>query len=723
MSSAQDEIIDCFDRNIFAEEIHQKIASKHNKSSSSFIFGISGDWGEGKTHLLKLLEQRLIADSFQVIWFSPWKFASDKVSLMRRFIRLINNNLSAYQFKNKRRVNLDDFECDQRILKINHRNLGLVTLALIFTLWFYMSKPEPFWNLAVELKVILMAIAIPLVVAVLSRIATFQTTTKAVSAVDQFDDRLRIILERLIESKKKIVVFVDDLDRVTADEAKQVLDALRTFFDKPELTYVVTGDHRTLEGFMGQKLGEGQPDQEDQGAEIQNEEGRRFLKKIFNVYWKMPLPTETQMKTFISQRLTNSSLSDDEKDKLTSWLIRFFDLNARNTERFIEMVDFSINSLERRKKNLEAKTESEQGNLDQVTEVLANKLLLVRALMFQEKAYPLYEKLAVSPDLLGQIEERVDKKEDYSEILTNLSISLGEEQVRFLAEFLPEQPRFYVNGGLRHRLFPFFRLAGEVGLSDNRGVTLEAFEAFIRNGQHDLIASWLKLTPDVDALTSKAKELIDAEPDINIKKEFITTILNSIKDIPDVAMRFVVILAPSIDVIVKGLDTNERMNILREVMGLIDQFNQSTAAQICNHLTFSNPDDFDRIGEKIGTNSAICYANWFITYLDQDILGALSRFATLKGRISTNENQAILASRKDQVIEAFFTATNDQRLQIIDYLTELPDGLKSLQAIVLDRIDSLPPDEQSKIVELVKNHYGRWTWGIKRVKKWLREGQ
>ncbi|MFA5877642.1 MAG: P-loop NTPase fold protein [Candidatus Paceibacterota bacterium] len=722
MTNSSNKPIDYFDRDIFAEEIFEKIFTEHGQNSTSFIFGISGDWGEGKTHLLELLERRLKADNFQVIWFSPWKFASDKVSLMRRFIRLINNILPAHHLlKIKRRENLDDFERDQRILKVNYRNLGFAALVLAVTFWFYRSKPEPFWNLALELKVVLIAVVVPLVVAVLARIATLQTTAKAVSAIDQFDDRLRIVLDRLTKSNKKIVVFVDDLDRVTAEEAKQVLDALRTFFDKPELTYVVTGDHRTLEGFMGQEFSETQPGQE-QDTEKRNEEGRRFLKKIFNVYWKMPLPTETQMKTFIDRRLTNSKLSGEEKDKLTSWLIRFFDLNARNTERFIEMVDFSISSLERRKATLEAKAESEQSNLDQITEVLANKLLLVRTLMFQEKAYPLYEKLAISPDLLKQIEERVDKNEEYSEILTNLNVRLGEEQVRFLAEFLPEKPRFYMNGGLQHRLFPFFRLAGEVGLSDNRGVTLEAFEGFIRNGQHDLISSWLKLTPDVDALTTKAKEIIDTEPDINIKKGFVTTIINSIKDKQDVAAKFLIVLAPSIDSVVKGIDSDERMTMLREIMELTDQLDQPTAAQIHSHFTFSSSDDFDRIGDTIGANSAICYANWFITYLDQDIWGALIRFASLKGRIVTDETRPILSSKENAVVEAFFAANDDQRLQIMDFLNELPNGLPAFRAVVLDRIDTLDVGEQTRIVTFIKGRYGLWVWGIKRVKKWLADG-
>ncbi len=221
-ASDSDDTEDVFDRYIFAEEIYNKITQEHSESSSSYIFGISGYWGEGKTHLLHILERKLKENKYNVVWFSPWKYARDRAALMRCFIRLINKQLPRFFMPWNMRVNLNDFERDQNVISLSLWWTIVASLGL-GTIFFLLHAIPGFKKILNDNESLVILIVIPLVVAVLSKLGTFQKTTKATSAVDQFDDRLNIILNRVKRCNKKIIIFVDDLDRASEEEASGIV--------------------------------------------------------------------------------------------------------------------------------------------------------------------------------------------------------------------------------------------------------------------------------------------------------------------------------------------------------------------------------------------------------------------------------------------------------------------------------------------------------------------
>src|SRR3989338_11689308 len=75
-------------RKYFVEQVASTIIKNHDHEDDSFIFGISGKWGEGKTRFLQDLEKELKKrdETFEILWINPWKFASDKISFLRAFL-------------------------------------------------------------------------------------------------------------------------------------------------------------------------------------------------------------------------------------------------------------------------------------------------------------------------------------------------------------------------------------------------------------------------------------------------------------------------------------------------------------------------------------------------------------------------------------------------------------------------------------------------------------
>jgi predicted KAP-like P-loop ATPase len=73
-------------RDAFVGEVAKTLCSHHGVERESFVFGLSGRWGEGKTHFLERLRVVLQAEGFEVIDLNPWKYAADRVAFLRAFL-------------------------------------------------------------------------------------------------------------------------------------------------------------------------------------------------------------------------------------------------------------------------------------------------------------------------------------------------------------------------------------------------------------------------------------------------------------------------------------------------------------------------------------------------------------------------------------------------------------------------------------------------------------
>src|SRR5258708_23989485 len=88
-------------RKYFVKQVADTIQKNHSKDKNgSFIFGISGKWGEGKTHFLDELQKELEetendSGKFKVFTINPWKFASDSdnTSFLRNFLKTLSKGL------------------------------------------------------------------------------------------------------------------------------------------------------------------------------------------------------------------------------------------------------------------------------------------------------------------------------------------------------------------------------------------------------------------------------------------------------------------------------------------------------------------------------------------------------------------------------------------------------------------------------------------------------
>ncbi len=722
-------------REHFILQVKKKIIKEHaQEDKASFIFGLSGKWGEGKTKFLEGLEVKLEKAGFEKpIWVSPWKYGDDRISFLRNFLKDVS------QFSSKslwNRIgdflnNRDDFRELYHDTSKSQVHRGWMTVLCLFladiVLFYFVVLPQiegisP--GSTAELKkyytLLSALIVLPFLVPLLSSLLTTQQSNKSVSTIDKFDELLEKFLKTL--NGKKIVVFVDDLDRVTPEVARNVLDNMRIFFDKPQITFVVTGDHTVLERYIGSlTLPSSTP-------ETQLEEGRRYLKKIFNLYWRLPLPLDSEFDGFLQELFTKHDNElkeifkrESDRKEFSQYLKRYFDKNFRHVIRFFDTVLFTFDIV--KGQHDDAKKEIKK----YYKQMLENPLLVVRILMIQELCMPLFDAITKDTGELRNLEYLVEKKN--SEGIEKKLKEYGAftpGQLIFIRKFLYEEPRFFKNRILDVYAFePFLYLAADANLGDARGLTKEDFTAILETGDPDQVSNSLensgeeKANEAATATTELLSRVTEPPVDPNINAGHIGTIAVALTKIPDhFSQNYFITEMKSVDYskIFSGAQVTNRIQISQEFWLWLDTQNTNDVKAYTDFFPLVDTGDLAKIdfsSAPLGHFSSRVICKWLRDY-----------YASNKELILTNMETMLPQLDKKIVDEEFSTTIDVFTEDVLIWGTE--EQREKLYQVLMSNISSARESLKKIVFAKIKiQDEAAWQWAYQKVndshKPWLLE--
>jgi predicted KAP-like P-loop ATPase len=214
---------DRLDRMAFVRSFAEAIRSV--KGTDSVVLALAGPWGSGKSSLLNLVAGELESTAGEhpplVIRFNPWWFSGTE-RLVAAFLQQFGAALSRAAVK---------------------ETLGDATVALD--------------HLA-------------------DVIATPGEIAKSSDPSTRDIESIRHNLNSIFgNSPHRVLVFMDDIDRLTAEEMTQLLLIVRAVADFPNTTYVLAFDHDVVCEAVGNKLGV---------------DGRTYLEKVVQLQIDVPLP-------------------------------------------------------------------------------------------------------------------------------------------------------------------------------------------------------------------------------------------------------------------------------------------------------------------------------------------------------------------------------------------------------------------------------------------------
>lgn len=253
--------------------------------------GVYGEWGTGKTSVLKFVSAMAEADGHIVVWFDPWEF-SNKTEMWRSYVSTV---YKAVEAKLGRLAEGDAVRRTELVTKVGS------VVAKIAGLW-----TEQATNLAND---------------------GLELVKKHLSSHSEVLANLRHVL-----NGKRVLVLVDDLDRTAAELVPEILFALKEVMDVAGFSFVC-GFDPVVVGKVLRASHRGFGD------------GQRFLEKIIDYpIWLPPATAEGLMKIALADAAKHCSFvpQDDVRQ-----VIPLLPQNPRAIRQFIRLLSLFKHQIER----------------------------------------------------------------------------------------------------------------------------------------------------------------------------------------------------------------------------------------------------------------------------------------------------------------------------------------------------------------------------------------
>lgn len=260
-----------------AKQLSQSILDQAAKDG--LVFGVEGRWGSGKSTLINLTIASLkeATNSPEIIEFSPWLVGSRDDLLQYLFDELAT---AASRICPGEVETVETVTCFERIkekvLGDKHAQLRRKQIVKESQV---AKKLRAFGSLSGGLSKTLKAASaagVPFADVIGTGIEKFGEAAGSVFSSTSLSKRKAELVEALKLMPRRIVVFVDDLDRLEPHEASEVLRLIRAVADFPNVIYVMSYDLEVVAQTL-QKA-------------IQVDDGKAYLEKIVQVSFKVPRP-------------------------------------------------------------------------------------------------------------------------------------------------------------------------------------------------------------------------------------------------------------------------------------------------------------------------------------------------------------------------------------------------------------------------------------------------
>jgi len=300
----------------FAKKIVELIVNYN--SDNGFSIGITGPWGIGKSTILNFIDEYIRDDiNFFVIKFNPWWF-SDQGDLLFQFLRTIGKSLKLR----------NSSKSLKRIGKL------LIATSNLFSPLEYIPSVGIFAKLAQK----------PL------KYIGDLLTSKAENRSTDLEKQKKLICEGLLKQDKKIIVLIDDIDRLPEYQIKQMFMVIKAIADFPRMIYIMAFDEEAVARVLS--YGNSSSSLDSNKSMIDLESGKQYLEKIIQVQLNVPKPDKKAINDMllrgigeISDNTPDNCFDKDEFRNIYLGNIEFIFQSPRDVIRYLNSFSIFYRSL------------------------------------------------------------------------------------------------------------------------------------------------------------------------------------------------------------------------------------------------------------------------------------------------------------------------------------------------------------------------------------------
>ena len=288
--------LDVFDREPFARRIADTIGERNDPSS--LVVGIYGPWGDGKTTVLNFIRGRLKDyPSIICVSFNPWRMEGEQALLHGFFATMA--------------------EVLDKELTTSSEKLGDVLKKYGALL---KVAPGGWGDAAVGAGTALSAVSL---------------------------DELRGRISRMLrEADKRVVIVMDDIDRLDRSEIQAIFRLVKLTGDFENTAYVLSFDEQMVAGAIGEKYAS--------SSGQSYEAGINFLEKIVQVPLHLPPPSPDALRQYcfgLVDEALRESATEMGQDQVNEFVRHFIDgiqirlKTPRMAKRYANALHFALTIL------------------------------------------------------------------------------------------------------------------------------------------------------------------------------------------------------------------------------------------------------------------------------------------------------------------------------------------------------------------------------------------
>ena len=236
---------------------------------SPMTISIQGDWGSGKTSMMNMIKEK-ISDKVHPIWFNTWQF-------------------SQFQMQNE------------------------LTLSMLCAL---LAELDDSHEIAKKVMGVLRGVAKFATGIITESALGGNASSQVTDAFDggnvdfaeeiknlktKFQDAVNEKLKKT--GKDRVVIFVDDLDRLQPAKAVELLEVLKVFLDCENCVYILAVDYEVVTQGIKQKFGD----------MVGEQKGKSFFDKIIQLPFKMPVAQYDIFK-YVTDQLSKLNMNAESAD-------------------------------------------------------------------------------------------------------------------------------------------------------------------------------------------------------------------------------------------------------------------------------------------------------------------------------------------------------------------------------------------------------------------------
>jgi hypothetical protein len=306
-------------------ETARVLAETIQVSNPRFAIGIFGGWGSGKTTLMQAIESHLDESRSIAVRFSAWRYEKEE-HLIVPLLDTIRQSLVEWSDRHPE-ARKEARRTASAVGKAMRSILAGVSMRIGVPGGVELSFDA---NKALEARRKLLEDE----AAVVSR-SFYHASFRALEAA----------FERFVgeNPSRRIVIFVDDLDRCLPESALQVLESMKLFFDLPGFVFVVGLDQEIVEYVIDAKYGrDAVADGGGSRRRTTRVSGADYVKKIFQLPFRLPPVTLEQLDEFLRKTYQEAGLEDAQRGELDrvvkphlAYLFGDSPVNPREIKRYI----------------------------------------------------------------------------------------------------------------------------------------------------------------------------------------------------------------------------------------------------------------------------------------------------------------------------------------------------------------------------------------------------